>query len=1086
MQYPFLVSLLGAGLLSAPLLAQQPHAASLSNQDTGTAAVAPRTPDVDAPAATAGGDHVNREGTAAPRRAVQISTEAVERSARNIRYRLGKRSTVSGDAPVGRSGGNANDGVTPHRAPTGRDRTPTRALGSGLVRHGSGGGENSTGGAGAGPMFADRAVASVLVYDDSSINNFAQTAAFNIEPGTVVANAADFNTQLTSQSWDLVVVDCPNTIPSGGWTDLQNYVNADGKAILSYWNWDVDPTLSAAFDVSVSATISWTGATLFDSGSSGCFAGVTMPNSDWGTNWADDGDEFIPNAGAVGLGHIGDPSTPVMVLGNGGNTIASSVIDEAGNTWINDGSAVRLWENMIRKLLAPKNILVYDNNSNNSLAAQAAMNLDPFGTVVGDASSFNGLLTSGTAWDAVLVDCPGLIPTGGWADLEAFVAGGGRVALSFWDWDNVASYPTLATTFDVLAATTAGFTLTGTTLEDSDSSRLFRGVTMPNSDWGNAWSDDGDEFVTRRGGIGLAHVGTTSRPVMVLGNCGRTIASFVIDEAGATWLGDGSAVRLWENMLKDLCGIKEILVYDNNSINNLAQQAAMNLSSFVTVADSTDYNGLLPTRNWDVVLVDCPGTIPSGGWIPTVNYIRGGGRAAMSFWDWDNDAGQGDPALFSAFEMALSGTFGLTGQTLIGTSAGDVFDGVTMPNSDWNDNWGDDGDEFVPLTPGLAHLGTISTPNMVLGNCGRTIASFVIDEAGATWLGDGSAVRLWENMIREVCEVIDILVYDDGSVNALAAQAAMATDSMGTVVADTNTFNALLSSETWDVVAIDCPSTTPSGGWNPTINYVRRGGRAVMSFWDWDNDSGQGDPNLPPAFEVQVATSISLNGQTLVDSGTQFSRCLFRGVSMPNSDWNDNWTDDGDEFGTLGSAMGLADIGGRPVKVLGNQGRTIATFAVDEAGATWLKDGSGTQLWKNMLELVLQCTACRQVGHFEVPRLGVPANPNALRSGGSIGAPPVINSVWTPFIDHSAFLPAAVIDALIVSANGVNQPIAPFGTLLGSLGLPLVPAPPGTRFPLNIPNSCAFVGACLTIQGASADAVDVRLTNALDVKIGTF
>ncbi|MGB0954316.1 MAG: hypothetical protein ACPG31_13950, partial [Planctomycetota bacterium] len=194
----------------------------------------------------------------------------------------------------------------------------------------------------------------ILVFNQSANKDFAETAANNLYPGQVtVAIASNFNSLLAAQTWDGVFVDCPSTIPSTGWGPLVDYVNGGGTAILSFWDWDdpVDAVLLTPFDVSAPITFGLTSQTLTDLGTSNVFLGVTMPNSEWTNSFGDDGDQFTPLAGALGLAHLGDPNKPVMVLGNEGRTIATFIIDEAGNTWIGDGSGVRLWENMIEMVM---------------------------------------------------------------------------------------------------------------------------------------------------------------------------------------------------------------------------------------------------------------------------------------------------------------------------------------------------------------------------------------------------------------------------------------------------------------------------------------------------------------------------------------------------------------------------------------------------------------------------------------------------------------------------------------------------------------------------------------------------------------
>jgi hypothetical protein len=402
------------------------------------------------------------------------------------------------------------------------------------------------------------ALLDILVYDNGDpAKGFAADAALNVSPfGTTIAGGSNFNSLLTGGGWDVVAVDCPNFGPSGDWGPLINYVNSGGRVVMSFWDWDDssgfgDPALPGAFDVSIWSSYSWNGLTLSDQGTSPAFLGVTMPNSDWDDAWVDDGDEFVPLGGAIGLAHVGDPTTPVMVRGNGGRTIAAPVIDEAGATWVGDGSGVRLWENLILMIgVDGPDVLVYDENSVNHFALEAAFNASPGGTQAAGSADFDARLTGGT-WDAVLMDVPSTQPGAGWSTLISYVNGGGHVALSFWDWDlSSGTDPLVPGAFDV--AVSASYSWNGNTLFDSGKTDTFMGVTMPNGDWDDHWSDDGDQLVPASPAASVAHIGTPSTPVMVWGNAGRTLAAPVLDEAGPTWLQD--AVQVWENVLANLLG----------------------------------------------------------------------------------------------------------------------------------------------------------------------------------------------------------------------------------------------------------------------------------------------------------------------------------------------------------------------------------------------------------------------------------------------------------------------------------------------------------------------------------------------------
>jgi hypothetical protein len=210
----------------------------------------------------------------------------------------------------------------------------------------------------------------------------------------------------------------------------------------------------------------------------------------------------------------------------------------------------------------------------------------------------------------------------------------------------------------------------------------------------------------------------------------------------------------------------DILVYDENTRHNLAATAAANIDPTAVVGNHLTFNTLLQSQEWDAVLIDCPSTIPLEGWQPTIDYINNGGRVAMSFWEWANEFGFGSPGLLPAFGIESStGLFSSDGRTLIDSGETNVFDGVTMPNTNWHDHWGIDGHglAFSPASGsiGMAYLSGIDDPVMVQGNGGRTIAAFLIDDIGNTWLSNGSGVRLWENMYRS-------LVPEPGSLSLLA------------------------------------------------------------------------------------------------------------------------------------------------------------------------------------------------------------------------------------------------------------------------------------------------------------------------------
>ena len=129
---------------------------------------------------------------------------------------------------------------------------------------------------------------------------------------------------------------------------------------------------------------------------------------------------------------------------------------------------------------------------------------------------------------------------------------------------------------------------------------------------------------------------------------------------------------------------------------------------------------------------------------------------------------------------------------------------------------------------------------------------------------------------------------------------------------------------------------------------------------------------------------------------------------------------------------------------------------------------------------------CPATPAVELPRPGIPFNPNVFLPGVTSG--PVVGATWDPVIDHTSFLPNAVVDVVFVSALGTNLPLPPLGTLLCDISQPPVffTSAPGVPFALPIPASCDLVGATACSQGASASPTSIQLTNALDVTIGSF
>jgi hypothetical protein len=159
------------------------------------------------------------------------------------------------------------------------------------------------------------------------------------------------------------------------------------------------------------------------------------------------------------------------------------------------------------------------------------------------------------------------------------------------------------------------------------------------------------------------------------------------------------------------------------------------------------------------------------------------------------------------------------------------------------------------------------------------------------------------------------------------------------------------------------------------------------------------------------------------------------------------------------------------------------SWAVDvwNDGTTWfvlgkalvVSEGTKPVLWSKPM-----------VAAQETVRLGTPPNPEALLPGQTSG--PVLGQTWDPRIDHTAFVPDAVLDLLLIAETPLNLPVPGAGTLLCSPSeFPIEFAAPGASFAIPVPDDYALVGAQLTSQGLSLDAADqLHGTNALDLVVG--
>ena len=200
-----------------------------------------------------------------------------------------------------------------------------------------------------------------------------------------------------------------------------------------------------------------------------------------------------------------------------------------------------------------------------------------------------------------------------------------------------------------------------------------------------------------------------------------------------------------------------------------------------------------------------------------------------------------------------------------------------------------------------------------------------------------------------------ILVYDQNTNNQYALNAAEQVRPGEVVRAVAADFGTLLASQEWELVVMDFPSTRPDSGVGPLIDYVDAGGRAILSTWFGIYNE---TPALFDAFGATGGTSISLSTNFVDTTGTAAADAVFDGVPMPWFDWQAAWGSDGVAFDIMPETEGLATVSDAsgPVKILANDGRTIATFLMD----VWDGSTEAEAVWANMMNLVLSgAPGCR-------------------------------------------------------------------------------------------------------------------------------
>ncbi|MGP6086635.1 VPLPA-CTERM sorting domain-containing protein [Antarctobacter jejuensis] len=174
--------------------------------------------------------------------------------------------------------------------------------------------------------------ASILRYFDSYggvSDGVVGTALSDLGETATAASHSDLATSLSSQAWDLLIIDIPGSnISAANAAAIDSFISGGGSAILSYWNLDTLPALASSFDVSVASSFNSVQSVFaWDTGSPA--AGNLLAGIDFTDQAGDNGDmlDAINGATAVaGYSPVPAPGQGAIVIGNGGRTIANGFL----------------------------------------------------------------------------------------------------------------------------------------------------------------------------------------------------------------------------------------------------------------------------------------------------------------------------------------------------------------------------------------------------------------------------------------------------------------------------------------------------------------------------------------------------------------------------------------------------------------------------------------------------------------------------------------------------------------------------------------------------------------------------------------
>jgi PKD repeat protein len=191
--------------------------------------------------------------------------------------------------------------------------------------------------------------------------------------------------------------------------------------------------------------------------------------------------------------------------------------------------------------------------------------------------------------------------------------------------------------------------------------------------------------------------------------------------------------RLLANAVQYPQATHDILLYQDNNVQFLAQQALDDLALSYVTAARDDFNTWVANKHWGLVVVDAPSYKPTGGFGDLVNFLNGGGRAAISTWNLTGS----EPVLCAAFGVSADEVFSTVPPIYRWDPSHAVFTSpMDVPDlSTFNDDFGSDADRLsyvsgdVIAVAGYTVASSSGQAAIVIADGSRILNAFLWDES---------------------------------------------------------------------------------------------------------------------------------------------------------------------------------------------------------------------------------------------------------------------------------------------------------------------------------------------------------------------